>query len=86
MRSYLVGHHSGVFDDNDTRLLCAAFDEAWQLIQDAPHIYSRLGDPSVLREMVASQIVAAAMNGERDPVRLRTAGLLQVAVRESRHG
>ena len=33
------------------------------------------GQPALVREIIAKHIIEAAKNGERDPVRLRAAGL-----------
>lgn len=83
MRNYLKGHHYGAFDEAETQMLCAAFDEAWMMLQATPHAYILHDDPAQLREILASHIVATALAGERDPVRLRTAGLLRVATKLS---
>ena len=55
------------FDDEATRLMGEAFDAACKGLRDA-------GQPSVVQE-VAKRIIKAAMKGERDPARLRAAGL-----------
>ena len=45
-----------------------AFDAACKGLQDG-------GQPDLVREIIAKRIIKAAMQGERDPVRLRDAGL-----------
>jgi hypothetical protein len=45
-----------------------AFDAACKGLQDG-------GQPDLVREIIAKRIIKAAMKGERDPVRLRDAGL-----------
>ena len=54
------------FDDEATRLMGEAFDPA---CKDLPHTGHRV------REIIARRIIKAALKGERDPVRLRKAGL-----------
>jgi hypothetical protein len=56
------------FDDEETRLMGEAFDAACEGLQDT-------GQPALVREIIANRIIKAAMKGERDPVRLRNAGL-----------
>jgi hypothetical protein len=45
-----------------------AFDAACAGLQDG-------GQPDLVREIIAKRIIEAAKKGERDPVRLRNAGL-----------
>jgi hypothetical protein len=45
-----------------------ATDAACKGLQDG-------GQPDLVREIIAKRIIKAAMKGERDPVRLRDAGL-----------
>jgi hypothetical protein len=52
------------FDDEATR----TFDAACKGLQDG-------GQPDLVREIIAKRIIEAAKKGERDPVRLRDAGL-----------
>jgi hypothetical protein len=56
------------FDDEETRLMGAAFDAACKGLQDT-------GQPALVREIIAKHIIEAAKKGERDPRRLRNAGL-----------
>ena len=46
----------------------AAFDSACQQLHDT-------GQPPIVHEVIAKRIIDAARAGERDPVRLRNAGL-----------
>lgn len=59
---------SGTFDPEAIRILSAAFDMACALIGHTPQ-------PTATREAIAKAIVEAATLGERDPIRLRDAGL-----------
>jgi hypothetical protein len=56
------------FDDEATRIMGEAFDAACEGLQDG-------GQPDLVREIIAKRIIEAAKKGERDPVRLRNAGL-----------
>ncbi len=56
------------FDDEATRLIGEAFDAACKGLRDT-------GQPVVVQEVIAKRIIKAAMKGERDPARLRKAGL-----------
>ena len=56
------------FDDEATRLMGEAFDAVCKGLRDT-------GQPIVVREVIAKRIITAAMKGERDPARLRSAGL-----------
>ena len=56
------------FDDEATRVMGEAFDAACVGLQDT-------GQPALVREIIAKRIIEAAKKGERDTVRLRSAGL-----------
>ena len=56
------------FDPEATRVLGQAFDMARALLGHTP-------EPTAVREAIAKSIIEAAKAGERDPVRLREAGL-----------
>jgi hypothetical protein len=57
-----------VFDDRVTQLMGEAFDNACKELHDT-------GQPAIVYEVIAKRIIDAAKAGERDPVRLRNAGL-----------
>ena len=57
-----------VFDDRVTKIIGDAFDDACKELHD-------VGQPAVVLELIAKRIIDAAKNGERDPLRLRNAGL-----------
>jgi hypothetical protein len=57
---------SGVFDPKDLQVLGEAFDAASAVLTGLTH-------PQ--REAIADRIIDLAMNGERDPIRLRDAGI-----------
>ena len=56
------------FDDETARLIGEAFDAVCKDLDDT-------GQPALVREIIAKRIIEAAKKGERDPVRLRNAGL-----------
>lgn len=56
------------FDDETTRLLGEAFDAACAALHDR-------GQPEIVYEIIAKRIIEVAKKGERDPIRLRDAGL-----------
>jgi hypothetical protein len=56
------------FDPEATRTLGQAFDMACALL-------GHTAQPTAAREAIAKRILEAAKAGERDPVRLRDAGL-----------
>jgi hypothetical protein len=58
-----------VFDDRATQIMGAAFDTACKDLHDT-------GQPPIVYEVIATRIINAAKKGERDPVRLRNAGLI----------
>jgi hypothetical protein len=58
----------GVFDDQVTQIMGEAFDRACNELHDK-------GQPEIVYEVIAKRIVEAVRNGERDPIRLRNAGL-----------
>ena len=56
------------FDDEATRLIGEAFDAVCKDLDDT-------GQLALVREGIAKRIIKAATKGERDPARLRKAGL-----------
>ena len=63
------------FDDEATRLMGEAFDATCRGLRDS-------GQPSLVQEVIAKRIIKAAMKGERDPTRLRKAGLAALGLGE----
>jgi hypothetical protein len=62
-----------VFDDRVTQMIGEAFDAACSELHDT-------GQPAIVYEVIAKRIIDAARNGERDPVRLRNAGLMALGL------
>jgi hypothetical protein len=63
-----IGKAGGVFDDRVTRIMGEAFDRACKELHDK-------GQPAIVYEVIAKRVIEAVKNGERDPIRLRNAGL-----------
>ena len=63
-----IGKAGGVFDDQVTKIMGEAFDRACKELHDK-------GQPQIDYEVIAKRIIEAVKNGERDPIRLRNAGL-----------
>jgi hypothetical protein len=63
-----IKSNDGAFDDRATRVMGEAFYAACKKLYSAQQ-------PHVAYNILAARIIAAAQNGERDPVRLRNAGL-----------
>jgi len=63
-----IGKAGGVFDDRVTKIMGEAFDLACKELHDK-------GQPEIVYEVIAKRIIEAVKNGERDSIRLRSAGL-----------
>jgi hypothetical protein len=63
----------GSFDDTATTAMGEAFDRACLALR-------RFGSLVTAREMIAKRIIAAARNGERDPVRLCEQALIPFGI------
>jgi hypothetical protein len=59
----------GIFDDAATKAMGEAFDAACKALHDT-------GQPTVVYEVLARRIIAAANKGERDVRRLRDTALI----------
>jgi hypothetical protein len=62
------GFHNSSFDPSTLVVLEAAFDEAWLTLKS-------IGNKSVKPDELARSVLRVAMEGERDPVRLRDGAL-----------
>jgi hypothetical protein len=63
-----IGRTGAVFDDRIAQIMGEAFDHACKELHDA-------GQPEIVYEVIARRIIEGVRNGERDPIRLRNAGL-----------
>jgi hypothetical protein len=71
--------YEGVFDPDDVRLLTAAFDEAWRVVEDSGAFFASNGHAESAKEVLARRIIEMARLGERDHIRLRDDALLYLA-------
>lgn len=60
--------HEHAFDAEGTAILVSAYEQAIRSLGDS-------GQPDLVREIIAKKIIAAAMQGERDPTRLCASAL-----------
>lgn len=67
----------GVFDEDAVRVLVAAFDAAWQAVQECGASFASNGQAEATRELLALRIIEVARStGLRDHVHLRDDALL----------
>jgi hypothetical protein len=64
-----IGNSGAAFNDLATQAMGEAFDAACKELHDK-------GQPNIVYEVIAKRIIDAAKRGERDPTRLRNAGLI----------
>jgi hypothetical protein len=74
-----VRKSGAAFDDDVTALLGEAFDAACRELHDK-------GQPPIVHELIATRIIEAAKKGERDPGKLRDAGLSALGLKDSSVG
>ena len=81
MKEYLNGHAiahpTEVFDPDAIRILTAAFDDAWQRLQNSSVRFDSDQQSEQARNTLAKYIIEQARQGERDERRLRDGALLQ---------
>ena len=66
-----------VFDEDAVRVLVAAFDAAWQAVQECGASFASNGQAEATRELLALRIIEVARStGLRDPIHLRDDALL----------
>src|SRR6188768_1057327 len=61
------------FDDEATFAMGAAFDQAYSSLRHFPYA-------DKVRELIAKRIIEAAINGERDPIRLHSQALMGFSI------
>jgi hypothetical protein len=72
----IIPVQNDAFDDTATSAMGKAFDRACKSLRS-------FGTVCTVREIIAKRIIAAAKNGERDPVRLYEQALLAVGLEET---
>jgi len=66
-----------VFDEDAVRVLVAAFDAAWQAVQECGASFASNGQAEATRELLALRIIEVARStGLRDPIHLCDDALL----------
>ena len=68
--------HASYFDDAITMAMCIAFDRACKSLQ-------AFGEATTVQEVIATRIIVAAAQGERDPVRLHYEALKAFDIEEA---
>ena len=67
----------GVFDEDAVRVLVAAFDAAWQAVQECGASFASTGQAEATRELLALRIIEVARStGLRDLINLRDDAML----------
>jgi aspartate oxidase len=67
----------GTFDEDAVRVLVAAFDAAWQAVQESGASFASNGQAEATRELLALRIIEVAQStGVRDHIHLRDDALL----------
>ena len=61
---------SAAFDSEDTELLAAAFEAAWEKLNTAGSALAEGSEAALIRELLAKRIIEMAKRGERNPDRL----------------
>ena len=68
------------FDDDEVRVLVAAFEAAWQAVQECGASFASNGQAEATRELLALRIIEVANStGLRDHIHLRDDALLYLA-------
>jgi hypothetical protein len=58
------------FDPEAIKMLAAAFDDAWEVVQRSGSTLSRPPYAGAIREVLAKRIIELAQSGQTDPRRL----------------
>jgi len=73
MGTSLLFFHDAAFDSDATQVMGDAFERACRSLHD-------VGQPDLVREIIAKRIVEAAKTGERDPARLCEQALILLGI------
>jgi hypothetical protein len=77
LNGHAIAHPTEVFDPEAIRVLTAAFDHAWQRLQNSGVRFDSDRQSEQARNALAKYIIEQARQGERDERRLRDGALLQ---------
>jgi len=69
---------SGAFGPEQTEILVAAFDTAWQILKASGDVLAASYRAASTRELLAKCIVEIGREGERDPIRLAEGALVHL--------
>ena len=61
---------SGAFGPEQTEILIAAFDTAWQILKSSGNVLAADYRAASTRELLAKRIIEIGREGERDPMQL----------------
>jgi hypothetical protein len=78
MENSPITGYPGVFSSEDVKLMISAYHDAFTKAQTGGSVVRPTFED--VAEFVARQIVLAAASGERDPARLRDAGLARLSI------
>ena len=70
---------NAAFDSEDTELLAAAFEAAWEKLNTAGNVLAEGSEAALARELLAKRIIELAKRGERNPDRLVESALDHLA-------
>jgi hypothetical protein len=70
---------NAAFDSEDTELLGAAFEAAWEKLNTAGSALAEGSEAALTRELLAKRIIELAKRGERNPDRLVESALDHLA-------
>jgi hypothetical protein len=70
---------NAAFDSEDTELLGAAFEAAWEKLNTAGSALAEGSEAALTRELLAKRIIELAKRGERNPDRLAEMALDHLA-------
>jgi hypothetical protein len=69
----------GAFSPEEVRILVTAFDAAWEAVKSSGAPFSEPNYEETARDILATSIIYAANNGERDQRSLTEGALLQLS-------
>jgi hypothetical protein len=70
---------NGAFSPEEVRILVDAFDTAWEAVKASGAPFSEPNYEEIARDILATSIIYAANNGERDARSLTEGALLQLS-------
>jgi hypothetical protein len=77
LNGHAIAHPTEVFDPEDLLVMTAAFEHAWQNLQNSGVQFESDRQSQQARSAIAKHIIEQARQGERDERRLREGALLE---------